>query len=294
MAGRWIKKNAQYLAAHLYTYDHMNRLTEVVWGSVKDVFGYYRNGELYWCQYGVPMDSPFQGDPDTQDPDTDTTDSIDPFSGYQAPETVEPEPTSPPEGTADDPPPQVQQPDTAQFQRWVGYYLDKAGNRTVVGDTVNGNATYAPNSLNQYTGSAGGAAITNGSQHEVGSYNGVSYTYLNDEQLKTVTSGSNTYNLYYDALGRCVKRTLGTVTSYYIYDGEKPILEYKSSDLSHPAKNVYGKGIDEILMRTDPTVNSGQPFYYGQDHEGSVTHLINSAGTVIESYKYDAFGALTM
>jgi len=132
-----------------------------------------------------------------------------------------------------------------------------------------------------------------------------------------VTGGSNTYNLYYDALGRCVKRTLNSTTTYYIYDGEKPILEYRSTDLSNPAKNVYGKGIDEpsewghremdgqaregsgrderertsqILMRYDPTLTQNKTFYYQQDHEGSVTHLLSTSGDVIEKYKYDAFG----
>jgi RHS repeat-associated protein len=46
-------------------------------------------------------------------------------------------------------------------------------------------------------------------------------------------------------------------------------------------------------MRTNPGVNSGQPFYYAQDHEGSVTHLLDSSGNNIETYKYDAFGAPT-
>jgi RHS repeat-associated protein len=54
---------------------------------------------------------------------------------------------------------------------------------------------------------------------------------------------------------------------------------------------VYGKQIDEILMRTDPSVNGGAAFYCQQDHEGSVTQLTNAAGTLIESYRYDAFGA---
>ena len=108
-----------------------------------------------------------------------------------------------------------------------------------------------------------GCTISNGSEHEISVFKGpndtqqVGYNYVNDEHLKQVTSGGNTYSLYYDALGRCVKRTLNSTTTYYIYDGEKPILDYKSSDLTNPAKNVYGKGIDEILMRTDPTVNSG-------------------------------------
>jgi RHS repeat-associated protein len=53
---------------------------------------------------------------------------------------------------------------------------------------------------------------------------------------------------------------------------------------------VYGKGIDEILMRYDPTLTQNQTFYYQQDHEGSVTHLLNTSGNVIETYSYDAFG----
>jgi RHS repeat-associated protein len=159
-----------------------------------------------------------------------------------------------------------------------------------VSDNVNGNATYAPNNLNQYT-SVRGSSVINGAEHEIQSYDSVSYYYINDEHLKTVTGGGNTYNLFYDALGRCVKRSLNGATTYYIYDGEKPVLEYRSTDLSHPAKNLYGKWIDEILMRYDPSFNPDLTYYYQHDHEGSVTHLLDTSGNVIESYKYDAFGA---
>ncbi len=173
--------------------------------------------------------------------------------------------------------------------RNVAYVLDKAGNRTSVTDNVNGNATYAPNIVNQYTSMAG-SPVTNGSEHEIRTYNSVTYSYINDERLKQVTSGSNNYSLYYDALGRCVKRVVNGAITYYIYDGEKPILEYRSTDLGNPAKNVYGKGIDEILMRFDPTLTQNKTFYYQQDHEGSVTQLLSTSGDVIEKYKYDAFG----
>lgn len=44
-------------------------------------------------------------------------------------------------------------------------------------------------------------------------------------------------------------------------------------------------------MRYDPSFNPDVTYYYQQDHEGSVTHLLNTSGNVIESYKYDAFGA---
>ncbi|HEX9423715.1 MAG TPA: RHS repeat-associated core domain-containing protein [Pyrinomonadaceae bacterium] len=292
--GRWIYKNGAPFAAQGYTYDQMNRLTTVTWGSVKDMFGYYWDSELYWAQYVVPVDGPSQVQ-EGGDPDLDTTGGIDPWANYQPPGTEEPEPAPPPPDAGTDTADtlsQLQSLETPGAQRIVGYGYDKAGNRWATTD--NGTATsYYANSLNQYTGVGDTNNVVNGSEHEIQTYQGNTYTYINDEHLKQVTSGTNTYNLYYDALGRCVKRTLGSVTTYYVYDGERPVLEYKSGDLTHPAKNLYGKGIDEILMRTDPTVNSGQPFYYGQDHEGSVTHLINTSGNVIENYQYDAYGAVT-
>src|ERR1700682_542989 len=76
-------------------------------------------------------------------------------------------------------------------------------------------------------------------------------------------------------------------------DGEKPILEYHSWS-SPSAANVYGRGIDEILMRSDYSVTPTRVLYYQDDHEGSVTHLTDSSGAVIESYKYDAFGKPTI
>src|SRR5581483_7233431 len=36
ISGRWIYKNGAPLAAHIYNYDHMNRLGKVIWGSVYD------------------------------------------------------------------------------------------------------------------------------------------------------------------------------------------------------------------------------------------------------------------
>ncbi len=119
------------------------------------------------------------------------------------------------------------------------------------------------------------------------------YAYVGDTYLAKVTGGGNSYTLGYDALGRCVKRTLGTTTTYYVYDGEKPILEYDSAG-AMDGNNVYGRGIDEIVMRGDYViVPSGQGYFPQQDHEGSVTHLTSFQGAVIEKYRYDAFGAAT-
>jgi hypothetical protein len=136
--------------------------------------------------------------------------------------------------------------------RTVTYNLDKAGNRTGSNGVVdNGVATsYTPNNLNQYTGVGGTNNVTNGTEHELSAYQTNSYTYVNDERLASIVSGTNNYQLRYDALGRCVKRSLNNVVTYYIYDGEKPIVEYSATG-AIVGRNLYGKGIDEILMRID-------------------------------------------
>ena len=150
--------------------------------------------------------------------------------------------------------------------RNVMYNLDQMGNRTSVTDSVNGNTSYTPNNLNQYS-VVGGSTVGNGSEHQIAQYGSVNYTYRNDEQLIGVlkTQGGLTYayQLYYDALGRCVKRVIDvtdmpTATKFYLHDGEKPILEYDGAG-NLTAKNLHGKGIDEILMRTDYTFNSFTP-----------------------------------
>ena len=101
---------------------------------------------------------------------------------------------------------------------------------------------------------------------------------------------STTYTMTYDALGRCMKRVLSNgPTTYYVYDGDKPILEYDSSGPS-VGTNVYGKGVDEILER----VAVGVTYFPQQNHEGSVNLLTDTSGNAIERYRYDAFGAPTI
>jgi hypothetical protein len=57
------------------------------------------------------------------------------------------------------------------------------------------------------------------------------------------------------------------------------------SAFTKTAANVYGRDIDEILMRTDFAVTPNRTLYYQDDHEGSVTHLmmiVNNTPTVVK------------
>jgi RHS repeat-associated protein len=186
---------------------------------------------------------------------------------------------------------ELSQAQLGNFNRNLAYNLDKAGNRTSVVDTgVTKN--YSRNNLNQYT-TGDSSSIINGPEHEISDYQGNHYTYRNDEQLISVQIGTNDYRLVYDALGRCVKRTLNSDNNatYYVYDGEKPILEYDANG-NRVGFNLYGKGIDEILKRGAYGTDSQWHWYFfQQNHEGTVTHLTDASGTVIERYRYDVFGA---
>src|SRR5206468_813913 len=186
-----------------YTYDHMNRITEVNRGGPADSFVFYWDGELQSASYGGGPHMPFQ---EGQDPDLDTTDNIDPNAGYQPPDTEEPEPMPPPDDYSD-PPVGGLLPQDLPGAHSVGYYYDKAGNRQQVTDTANPTATYgSANDFNQYP-YVTGCGISNGSEHEVRSFQSlydtmkVNYYYINDEHLRQATDAANNYYLYYDALG---------------------------------------------------------------------------------------------
>ncbi len=135
----------------------------------------------------------------------------------------------------------------------------------------------------------------NGPEHEIQSYNSVAYGYINDERLESAMTGSTTYSMVYDALGRCMKRSISNgATTYYIYDGEKRILEYDSGWTS-VGINLFGKEVDELLERIAIGSDSNWWAYFPQqNHEGSVTLLTDSTGSAIERYRYDAFGAPTI
>jgi RHS repeat-associated protein len=177
--------------------------------------------------------------------------------------------------------------------RSVSYAQDNLGNRSQVNDSGNVQG-YSPmaNYRNQYA-SAPAGAVSNGNEHEIAGYQGLSYTYIGDRHLASITGNGSSYALAYDALGRCVKRTLNGTTIYYTYDGPHPIYEWKA-DGTVAGWNLYGQGIDEILLRGDyVVVANGQGYFYQQNRLGSVTHLTGFAGEVIESYRYDAYGQPT-
>ena len=269
MYRRDVVLGATTISSESYGFDPMSRLQSVsrTDDGSSDSFSYYQDGELKTAQYVTAGSTP-----------TPT-----PTPGPTPTPTLKPTPTPTPTPRGGVPPTMASTTSTGASQRNVTYTLDKAGNRTNVSD--NGvNTPYSPDNINRYT-QVGTSIITGGPEHEVGAYQTNAYLYVSDTFLAKITAGSNSYTLYYDALGRCVKRTSTGVnagTTNYVYDGDKPILESGATS----ATNVYGVGIDEIVLRTVGSIN----YYYYEDHEGSITHVANG-NALAEKYRYDAFGA---
>jgi len=165
----------------------------------------------------------------------------------------------------------------------ANYWYDQVGNWTSVytGTTT----TYSHNRLNQYT-AVGSVTPTYDSKGNITSGYGGGLTLVYDCENRLTTAGSVSYA--YDWLGRRVSRTVSGGTTTCVYDGGQIIAEYNGGTLLR--KYIYGPGIDEPVCM----VASGGTWYYHFDGLGSVAALTDSGGTLVEKYRYDAFGGTTI
>ncbi len=172
------------------------------------------------------------------------------------------------------------------------YGYDKLGNRT---STINGEVVpYASNALNQYGWvldpdhnnfwyDDNGNMTANGLEF-------IFYTYDSENRLTcSDATGGATVFYTYDYLGRLVKRSVGSTTSKYVYDGEQIIAEYDGSN-NLVRKFIYGSGIDEPVCM----IVGSSTYYYHYDGLGSVIALSNSSKQIVEQYSYDVFGMPTI
>jgi RHS repeat-associated protein len=184
--------------------------------------------------------------------------------------------------------------------RTVSYAYDATSNRTSVVEDPDGRGSamttpYTANALNQYTAIDGFVPPlydSNGNLTRVQtSATAPIWTYAYDAQNRLVSGSATdgtTFTFAYDAKNRCIARSINATTTLYLFDDWNLIDERNSTD-TQLAKCIHGPAIDEMLVRTTPTGTA----YYHQDGLGSTTALTNATGTLLESYRYDVFGAPT-
>ncbi len=104
-------------------------------------------------------------------------------------------------------------------------------------------------------------------------------------QLVSVTSNGDTTSFGYDGWGRRVRKSDGLSVKHYVHDGDDLFAELDSS-YAVQAEYTYYPGVD----RPHSVRRAGSMYYYVTDHPGNVVGLVDSAGTLRNEYRYDAFG----
>jgi RHS repeat-associated protein len=90
----------------------------------------------------------------------------------------------------------------------------------------------------------------------------------------------------YDALGRRASRTIGGVTTKFLYDNMDVVLDRENTGAEVDYLN--SPSLDDKLRQTSPATGS---LYFLQDHVGSTAAMTGANGSVVEREQYEPFGA---
>jgi len=93
----------------------------------------------------------------------------------------------------------------------------------------------------------------------------------------------------YDSRNRVVRRVSPNGTLNLTYSGWN-LIEERDASGTLVQTYVHGAGTDEMLVK----ISSSGPAYYHHDGLGSTIALTGENGELLESYRYDAFGGVTV
>ena len=110
------------------------------------------------------------------------------------------------------------------------------------------------------------------------------YTWEHGRELATMSNGSTTWTNTYNADGLRTKRTNGSTTYNYIYNGS-------SQSQMTVGNNTLYFAYDASGTPMSVTYN-GTNYYYATNVQGDVTAILNSSGTAVVQYTYDAWGKI--
>ena|GEM_PF-2215421 len=116
---------------------------------------------------------------------------------------------------------------------------------------------------------------------------GMNFTWQNGRQLAGISNngGASNYISYqYDYAGQRTSKTINGVTTYYYWEGNKLLAEYKQGVLTwfyYDESGICGMNY------------AGADYYFQKNILGDVLVIYNTAGQLVCSYSYDAWGNTT-
>jgi RHS repeat-associated protein len=165
------------------------------------------------------------------------------------------------------------------------YSYDPVGNRL----SSSGVPNYSYNVSNELTSNSTGSYTYDANGNTLTDASGKSYTWDFENRLtQAMVPGSGTVTFKYDPFGRRIYKSSSLATSIYSYDGDNLVEEANAAG-ALAASYSQTQNIDDPLA----ALRSGATSYYEADGPGSITSLSSAAGSVANTYSYDAFGKLT-
>ena len=176
--------------------------------------------------------------------------------------------------------------DPAHVNGSAAYTLDPVGNRLAessnLPNLVPGSFSYnADDQLMNESYDANGNVLSTG---------GNSFTYDSENHLIAMNGGA--VSILYDAFGNRVAKTVNGVTTKYLVEDDLNPTGYPQvlDELTNGAvTRTYTYGLQRI-SQNQILANTWTPSFYGYDGSGSVRQLTNAAGSVTDTYEYDAWG----
>ncbi|MGH7164593.1 MAG: hypothetical protein ACREIS_03590, partial [Nitrospiraceae bacterium] len=174
----------------------------------------------------------------------------------------------------------------------LGYSYDAAGNRTSL-TRVNGRASNLPAAVQAAYDAANQQWQFGGNAQQFDANGNLTFdgtrTYVWDalNQLERSEGGPEvTVTFAYDALGRRVSKTVGGVTTSYLYDRNDVILELSGGTVV--SSYLRSLNTDEPFVRQGVLSES-----YHTGAIGSTAAVSNATGLTQASYTYEPFGKTT-
>ena len=116
------------------------------------------------------------------------------------------------------------------------------------------------------------------------SLNGRSYVWEHGRELRQVSYNGTTWTNTYDVNGLRAKREGGGKTYGYIYNGSQLSRMTVGSDT---LTFFYDAAVNPLSL-----IHNGTTYYYATNLQGDVVALLNTSGTAVVTYTYDAWGKL--
>ena len=118
------------------------------------------------------------------------------------------------------------------------------------------------------------------------SYSGWNFTWEHGRQLASVSKGTTTWTYTYNADGLRTQKSNGTDTYNYVYNGSQLTRMTSSGRTLDFTYDANGTPLTVAL--------NGYVYYYVTNLQGDVIGIANSNGTLVVSYRYNAWGECTI